>query len=86
MKVAYSKSSTKTLNRIPANTRLLIIAKVKQYAADPESLAANVKKLQTTKGEVPLWRLRVGGWRVIFTKTEDEIGVRRIAPRGGAYD
>ena len=32
------------------------------------------------------FRLRVGGFRVIFERTEAEIVVTKIAPRGSVYD
>jgi len=41
------------------------------------------------KGETPpQWRLRVGGWRVIFVyrPATKEISVVRVLPRGKAYD
>ena len=46
----------------------MIRAKIAQYAADPASLANNVRKLQGREG----CRLRVGDWRVIFDETGDE--------------
>ena len=38
-----SKAAVKTLRRLPANTRRLIEAKLRTYAADPAALANNVK-------------------------------------------
>jgi len=32
------------------------------------------------------FRLRVGGWRVIYTVNGDAIEVAAIAPRGDVYD
>lgn len=81
--IAYSPDALKTLMRMPANTAQLIRSKVQQYAADPASLANNVKAL---KGMPGLIRLRVGDWRVIFRETGEVIAVTKVAPRGGAYD
>ena len=67
---------------MPANTARLIRSKLDQYAADPESLANNVKAMQGAAG---YYRLRVGDWRVIFTQTMEVVAVERIAPRGSAY-
>lgn len=83
LQIAYSKDALRTLSRMPANVSKLIRAKVEQYAADPASLANNVKAL---KGEPGVLRLRVGDWRVLFTEDGTVIAVIRIAPRGGAYD
>ncbi|WP_336801787.1 type II toxin-antitoxin system RelE family toxin [Kaistia sp. MMO-174] len=80
--ITFSREATKTLSRIPANVAKLIRAKIEQYAADPASLANNVKAL---KG-VDASRMRVGDWRVIFSETGEVIAIIKVAPRGGAYD
>ena len=67
---------------MPANTSRLIRAKVEQYAAEPDSLANNVKALQGRAGH---YRLRVGDWRVIFSESAQIIAIKSIAPRGSAY-
>lgn len=79
--VTYTRSALKVLRRMPANTAKLIMGKVDQYAADPASLANNVKALQGREGI----RLRVGDWRVIM---EDGVvlAVLDIGPRGGIYE
>jgi mRNA interferase RelE/StbE len=71
------------LDRIPANTARLIRAKVAQYAADPRSLANNVKAL---KGDGQFLRMRVGDWRVVFRATELTVDVVDVGPRGSIYD
>lgn len=70
------------LARIDRKTAERVIGKVEQLAADPDSLANNVRSL---KGGDGLMRLRVGDWRVIY---EDGVvlDIIRIAPRGSAYD
>jgi mRNA interferase RelE/StbE len=42
-KIAYSKQAIKTLKRIPANESDRIRSKIRQYAADPASMANNIK-------------------------------------------
>ena len=81
-KVRYSRQATKMLQRMPADTAWLIRGKMEQYAAEPESLANNVKAMQGRPG---YHRLRVGDWRVIFAETMEIVDVERVAPRGGAY-
>lgn len=46
--------------------------------------AGDVKRL---RGPKRLWRLRVGEWRVIFDRRDDErvIDVLAVRPRGRAY-
>ena len=80
--IAYSKSSLKVLRKMPANEAKRITAKVEQYAADPKSLANNVKAL---KGSTYI-RLRVADWRVIMDDQGNVLEVLKIGPRGGVYD
>lgn len=79
--ITYSKQALKALKRMPANTSLTIRSKMNAYAAEPEQVSSNVKKLQGVEG----YRLRVGDWRVIFTEDAQVIAVIKVAPRGGAY-
>ncbi|HEV2543275.1 MAG TPA: type II toxin-antitoxin system RelE/ParE family toxin, partial [Methylobacterium sp.] len=81
--VVYSKAAVQALIRLPADVSRKIRLKIEQYAADPASLANNVKAL---RGEPGILRLRVGDWRVLFTEEGVVIAVIRIAPRGDAYD
>ena len=81
-KITYSRDALKTLSRMPADAAHLIRAKIEQYAAEPASLANNVKAL---KGATGYLRLRIGDWRVIFSETGEIIAVIKVAPRGGAY-
>jgi mRNA interferase RelE/StbE len=80
--IAYSKSALKTLRRLPSNTARTITAKVEQYAAEPKSLANNVKALTGS----PYIRLRVGEWRVIMDDRNNVLEILKIGPRGGVYD
>jgi mRNA interferase RelE/StbE len=60
----------------------LLRTKIAQYAEDASSQANNVKPLVGVDAK----RLRVGGFRVIFTETSDTITVLEIGPRGGIYE
>ncbi len=81
--ISYSKDALRTLRRMPSNLSVLIRSKIMQYAADPSSPANNVKAL---KGEVGIYRLRLGDWRVIFSEDGVVIAVIQVAPRGGIHD
>jgi mRNA interferase RelE/StbE len=52
MDLRYTKAAAKALTKMPSNTAQLIRGKIRQYAADPASLADNVKKLQGTRGRI----------------------------------
>jgi mRNA interferase RelE/StbE len=65
------------------NAARLIRGKIRQYAADPTSLANNLRKLQ---GREDQYRLRVGDWRVIFRQDGVILDVLKVRPRGSAYE
>jgi mRNA interferase RelE/StbE len=57
-----------------------IISKVEAYAANPSGFP-KVKTMQGGSGK----RLHVGGYRIVFEETADEIIVTDIGPRGSIY-
>lgn len=82
-RVEYARAAAKSLMRMDQATSRRIRVKLEQLATDPASLANNVKRL---KDEDDLYRLRIGGWRVIYTGDLLVLLVLKIAPRGSAYD
>ena len=81
MRIEFTRTAEKELRKIgPA--AVTILAKIRQYAEDPASLANNVKSL---KGSDML-RLRVGDHRVIFTVEADTMVILKVRIRGRAYD
>jgi mRNA interferase RelE/StbE len=80
--VSYTKSALKVLRKMSRPDALRIMAKVDQFAIDPESLANNVKRLQGSD----FIRLRVGDWRVIMDDQGAVLAVIRIGPRGSVYE
>lgn len=81
-RVIYTKRAIKDFRSIPAKFAQMIRGKIKQYAADPGSLANMVTKLRGRSG----YRLRVGDYRVIFDEDGKVMTVLRIGPRGGVYE
>lgn len=80
MKIAYPPEATETLDRMPRNVARLIIGKIERMGESPE--AAQVKPLRGAPGN---YRLRVGDWRVIFSKEADTILAKAIGSRGSIY-
>jgi mRNA interferase RelE/StbE len=85
--VTYTREATKALLKIEAGQALKIRDKINAYAADPASMANNVKKLKGSKA----LRLRVDDYRVIFTVTftsgdNGEMIVLKIGHRREVYD
>ncbi len=67
---------------MPADTAQRIIAKIEQYAQEPETQASNVTALKGREGI----RLRVGDWRVIMNDDGVVLAVLEIGPRGSVYE
>lgn len=82
MKVVFTSTASKQLSGIVRKTAQLILSKINQYAADPASLANQVRKL---KGSMYL-RLRVGNYRVIFTEDGVVLTVLKIGHRRDIYN
>ena len=68
------------LSRADRQVQRRIVASLDRLVADPQG--SDVKKLTGRQEE---WRLRVGDWRVRFTREADTIYVLRVLPRGRAY-
>ena len=85
MKIAYSKASIKVLKRMDTETRLRIISAIEKLAEDPTK--GDIKPMQGNFSG--LYRLRVGGYRVIYHITSDGrteiLYVDEIGSRGDIY-
>jgi mRNA interferase RelE/StbE len=81
--VVTTQSFAKSLSRLPVNWQKRILGKIKEVAADPSARHNNVTKLQGRDG----YRLRIGGWRVIYELHDDrvELWVLEVGARGGIY-
>lgn len=80
--ISYTRQALKALRRMPADTAQRIIAKIEQYAQEPETQANNVTALKGREGI----RLRVGDWRVIMSDDGLVLAVLEIGPRGSVYE
>jgi mRNA interferase RelE/StbE len=78
----FSKQAARTLMRMPTTTATTIRAKLLELAQDP-LVARNVKKLTGQPG----YRLRVGGWRVLYLLDNGRliVYVAEVGARGGIY-
>lgn len=79
--VVVTRPAARALSRMPAKTEALIREKLDILADDSDALANNVTALKGLDGV----RLRVGGWRVLFTIDVDRIIVHAVGPRGSIY-
>ena len=85
MIIEWSEKAIRDMRRLASQDRERVIAKVEQYANDPESLANQVIIL--TGGNYR--RMRVGSQRIIFDIRREETEamlVLRVRHRREAYD
>jgi mRNA interferase RelE/StbE len=76
--VSYSKAAFKALMRMPVKDRTAIVMKMKDYAA------GGTQDVKPLKGS-PLWRLRHGDWRAVFSQDGMVVAVIKIANRREVY-
>jgi len=76
MKVEYSKHASKVLDSLDTKTTKRIVDAVHTIPN------GDIKPMQGCRG---LYRLRVGGWRILFSRINDLVFVSKISPRGDAY-
>jgi mRNA interferase RelE/StbE len=80
--VRYTRQAEKDLGRLDPPIRRRIVAAIDRLAAGDAIGVVRLRGMDAT------YRLRVGDWRVIFRRFDDElvILVVRVLPRGRAYD
>jgi mRNA interferase RelE/StbE len=81
--VEYTRDALRSLARMPANVRALVLDKIHLLSLDPRSPHPNVTRLQ---GRTE-FRLRVQDWRVIYRLEDDRMVllVIRVGGRGEVY-
>lgn len=77
------QQAKRKLQSLAKPDRFRIAEKISQLGQNPDDAELDIKKLE---GE-PYWRLRVGGWRIIFDRQDDVsiIAIEKIKPRGDVY-
>ena len=81
LNIAFSKSAIRVLRKMPKNDRERIQGYIAAYAENPAAKKNNVEKLQGRDG----YRMRVGNWRVIFSREGNVIAILEIGARGQIY-
>lgn len=81
--VLIRPQARKKLQSLSRPDRVRIAEKIHQLGDNPDNPALDTRRLE---GE-PYYRLRVGGWRVIYDRddTVRVIAIEKIKPRGDAY-
>lgn len=77
------RQAKKKLQLLSGDLRYKITEQIVFLGKDPDSKSLDVKKLQGKNG----FRLRVGQWRVIFTRDDliKIISIEKIGSRGDIY-
>ena len=76
MQILYSKAASKTIDGMDRATKQRIKTAIEAIPM------GNIKPLTNSTS---LYRLRVGGWRIIFTYAMGAVYVEKIASRGDVY-
>ncbi|MBF0110482.1 MAG: type II toxin-antitoxin system RelE/ParE family toxin [Magnetococcales bacterium] len=81
--ITIRREAKRKLQSLHAKDRLRITSKIMELGLDPDDPSLDVKPLIGSH----LWRLRVGGWRIIYDRQDaiKIIAVERIRSRGDAY-
>lgn len=79
-KFLLTKRALKDLDNLDSNTKIRIVAKLKEYSVDP---FANCSKFSDSK--IGTYRFRIGDYRVIFDIDDVNIVVLRIGHRREIY-
>lgn len=77
--IVMARSARKVMDRLPANERRRMAAAVLELKNNPVPSGKKVKELKGVDGNV--YRLRVGGRRVIYEISSNEIHVLSIISR-----
>ena len=82
-KLKYRRQARNYLARLPLKIKSIIVDNLHELAANPDSPSLDIDALKGRKG----FRLRVGQYRVIYTRQDDRlvIEVVKIRPRGDIY-
>lgn len=80
MRIEYKASVAKDLRRLDASIRARVIERIQQQLSDPALVH------QPLNGEYTgLFKLRVGDYRAIYSRSLDTIVVMRVGHRSEAY-
>lgn len=81
--VKIKRQARRKLKALDKKDRLRITDAITSLGVNPDDMTLDTKQLKGSR----LWRLRVGGWRVIYDRqdTMKIIRIEKIKPRGDAY-
>lgn len=83
--IRYRPEAREGVQILPPGARQEIKSALQLLANKKAAKGLDVKRLLGTFKK-PLWRLRVGAWRVVFYEDGDALYVVRVFPRSQGYD
>ncbi len=85
-RVVLSRTAVRQLERLPADAARRIRERVRALGEDPlrSRAGADIRPLWI-HDDPPLYRLRVGEYRVLYFVLPDEVRVTEVVPRSQAY-
>ena len=82
-RLKYRRQARNYLARLPMKAKTAIVNKLHELAANPDNPDLDVEILEGRMG----FRLRVGQYRVIFTRQDDQLNLEvvKLSARGDIY-
>ena len=82
-RLKYRRQARNYLARLPLKTKTTIVKKLHELAVNPDNADLDIEILKGREG----FRLRVGQYRVIYTRQDDQliIEVVKVRSRGDIY-
>lgn len=79
----YRRQARNFLARLPSKQKATIVNKLHELCQNPDKCSLDIEPLRARDG----YRLRVGQYRIIYTKQKDQliIEIVKIRPRGDVY-
>ena len=78
--IEYNHRAARDLRKMSPDVARRVVAKINRLG---DGLSADVKRLTNF---TPMYRLRVGDWRVLFDLEKDRVVVSRVCHRSEAYE
>jgi mRNA interferase RelE/StbE len=82
VEIVFYRRAQKELRGLPKADCDRVLERLQAYAADPDDPRHAVPALA---GQVSVFRLRVGDWRVLFDRADDRIEVCNVRHRRESY-
>jgi len=82
-KLKYRRQARNYLARLPFKVKSEIVTRLHELAENPDNPELDIETLKGRRG----FRLRIGSFRVIYVRQDDEllIEIVKVRPRGDIY-